>query len=54
MADITATQKQALSGMNMSDHEERMKELEAELETQLEQVTFGISLSVGVCLKIHV
>ena len=32
MADITATQKQALSGMNMSDHEERMKELEAELE----------------------
>jgi len=32
MADITATQKQALSGMNMSDHEEKMKELEAELE----------------------
>jgi len=32
MADITATQKQALSGMNISDHEEKMKELEAELE----------------------
>ena len=32
MADITATQKQALSGMNLSDHEKRMKELEAELE----------------------
>jgi len=32
VANITATQKQALSGMNLSDHERRMKELEAELE----------------------
>ena len=32
MADITATQREALSGMNLSDHEKRMKELEAELE----------------------
>ena len=32
MADITAIQQQALSGMNLSDHEKRMKELEAELE----------------------
>ena len=32
MADMTATQREALSGMNLSDHEKRMKELEAELE----------------------
>jgi|19_taG_2_1085344.scaffolds.fasta_scaffold13159_3 hypothetical protein len=32
MADIIATQREALSGMNLSDHEKRMKELEAELE----------------------
>jgi len=32
MADMTATQREALSGMNLSDHEQRMKELEAELE----------------------
>jgi len=32
MADITATQRGALSGMNLSDHEKRMKELEAALE----------------------
>jgi hypothetical protein len=32
MADITAIQQQALSGMNLSDHEKKMKELEAELE----------------------
>ena len=29
---MTATQREALSGMNLSDHEKRMKELEAELE----------------------
>ena len=29
---MTATQREALSGMNLSDHEQRMKELEAELE----------------------